>query len=181
MAENDFMRAAGVIERSLVALTLADLEAEDCPLVRTNARFAALTGYRVEEVEGKNCRFLQRPPVAGSHGPRPGENEAARHDMRLALERREELQVILRNYRKDGTPFDNLLFMHPVNISGHAYMLGSQFELTQPAKVLAAAHVHVSALADDLARIAEKTDRLQMSHRRHLAETAAFLVNRWAG
>ncbi len=173
MASVGFLRARGVIDRSSVALTLADLEAPDCPLLVANARFERLTGYPVAEVEGRNCRFLQRPDIE--------QNAQARSDIRLAIERREELQVILRNHRRDGSAFYNLLFLYPVRIDGCDYMLGSQFELAEMGAALHDAPVHANLLAEDLARIAEKADRLQMSHRRHLAETAAFLVGRWAG
>ncbi|MEI4488500.1 PAS domain-containing protein [Frigidibacter sp. MR17.14] len=168
-----FLKARGIIERSAVALTLADLDAPDAPLILANARFERLTGYPLAEVQGKNCRFLQRADVPA--------NAAARAEIRRAIEAREELQVVLKNHRHDGSSFDNLLFLNPVRLDGRDYMLGSQFELAELSRAMARAPAHAVALSDDLARIAEKADRIQMSHRRHLADTAAFLVSRWAG
>ncbi|WP_126975431.1 PAS domain-containing protein [Frigidibacter oleivorans] len=170
MPDNPFPRATAVIERSAVALTLADLEAEDSPLVAANGRFSDLTGYAAAQVLGRNCRFLQVP----------GENATERAEIRRAIAERTELQVILRNRRKDGSEFDNLLFLNPVRIGPHAYMLGSQFELADRAGARDGAPRHANLLADDIGRIMDKAGQLQMGYRRHLAETATFLVGRWA-
>ncbi|MEI4474214.1 PAS domain-containing protein [Frigidibacter sp. MR17.24] len=167
-----FLKARGIIERSAVALTLADLDAPDAPLLLANAKFEALTGFALSQVQGRNCRFLQS-------GDLPA-NAQARADIRHAIEHREELQVVLKNHRRDGRAFDNLLFLNPVRLDGRDYMLGSQFELAELSRAVSGAPVHAAKLSDDLSRIAEKADRIQMSHRRHLADTAAFLVSRWA-
>jgi len=40
------------------SLTLADPTKPDCPLVACSIGFTELTGYRVHEIVGRNCRFL---------------------------------------------------------------------------------------------------------------------------
>ncbi|OLP80918.1 Blue-light photoreceptor [Symbiodinium microadriaticum] len=41
-------------------VTIAAPQAEDCPLIAISDEFVSMTGYRREEVLGKNCRFLNR-------------------------------------------------------------------------------------------------------------------------
>ncbi|MGR3453077.1 PAS domain-containing protein [Pseudooceanicola sp.] len=166
-------RIRSVFERSGVALSLADAEAPDCPLVLANPKFEDLTGYRLRECEGRNCRFLQEPDAAG--------NEPAKAEIRAAIASRGECQVILRNQRKDGTPFSNLLFLHPVGAQGR-YILGSQFEIDEAAAdtVTEGARRHAGVLMADLERIGAVSARLQMQGRRHLADAAAAMVMAWS-
>jgi PAS domain S-box-containing protein len=49
------------------AYVLSDPRQPDCPIVHASPDFLALTGYSREEVEGRNCRFLQ---VGGSPSQR---------------------------------------------------------------------------------------------------------------
>ncbi len=95
-------------DRALAAsdegITIADARLPDMPLVYANAGFERLTGYRVSEALGRNCRFLQGP-----------DTEAAAVDrIRAALAAERGCTVELLNYRKDGTPFWNRLSITPV-------------------------------------------------------------------
>lgn len=164
-------RIRSVFERSGVALSLADPETEDCPLILANSRFESLTGYRSRECEGANCRFLQ--------GELREANAQARADIRHAIERRSECQVILRNVRRDGEAFDNLLFLHPVGPDAR-YILGSQFELHARDRPAEGARAHAGTLMSDLERIGNLTARVQMQGRRHLADAAAAMVMAWS-
>lgn len=85
-------------------ITLADATREGFPLTFVNAAFEQLTGFRGDEVLGRNCRFLQG---AGTDPGAVAEVAAALH------EGRETTQVLL-NYRRDGTPFYNELRLAPV-------------------------------------------------------------------
>jgi hypothetical protein len=53
---------------------LSDPRLPDCPIVHASAQFLGMTGYRREEVVGRNCRFLQvrrvRVRVLGACGAR---------------------------------------------------------------------------------------------------------------
>lgn len=162
-------RIRSVFDRSGVALSLADPEQPDCPLLFSNHRFEALTGYRASDVEGNNCRFLQ----AGARE----DNLSAREEIRAAIASRAQCQVILKNFRHDGSPFTNLLFLHPVGRGGR-YILGSQFEIAENAAE--AARSHAGALVGELERIGSVSAKLQMQGRRHLADAAAAMVMAWS-
>jgi diguanylate cyclase (GGDEF)-like protein/PAS domain S-box-containing protein len=90
-----------------IALSIADMNAPDLPLIFVNPAFEALTGYSTSEVLGKNCRFLQGPKTS----------VAARRRVREALENRRPTRARLLNYRADGSPFWNELSLVPVRHS----------------------------------------------------------------
>lgn len=85
-------------------VSLADARAPDMPLVYVNPAFTAMTGYRAEDVLGSNCRFLQGP-----HRDAPALDE-----LRDALATGRPTTVVLRNVRRDGTPFWNELSVSPL-------------------------------------------------------------------
>jgi PAS domain S-box-containing protein len=104
-----------------IGITIADMHAEDEPLIYVNEGFADLTGYSIEESIGTNCRFLQ------------GEETRARpvRKMREAIEAGESVQVEIRNYRKNGTPFWNEATLAPIPRDGEVpYYLGFQQDIT---------------------------------------------------
>jgi len=74
------------------------------PLVYASDGFYQMTGYGPDEVLGHNCRFLQ------GEGTDPKEVQKIRE----AIKKGEAISVRLLNYRKDGTPFWNLLTMTPI-------------------------------------------------------------------
>nr|4HJ4_A Chain A, LOV protein [Cereibacter sphaeroides ATCC 17025]4HJ4_B Chain B, LOV protein [Cereibacter sphaeroides ATCC 17025]4HNB_A Chain A, LOV protein [Cereibacter sphaeroides ATCC 17025]4HNB_B Chain B, LOV protein [Cereibacter sphaeroides ATCC 17025] len=172
MDQKQFEKIRAVFDRSGVALTLVDMSLPEQPLVLANPPFLRMTGYTEGQILGFNCRFLQRGD----------ENAQARADIRDALKLGRELQVVLRNYRANDEPFDNLLFLHPVGGRPDApdYFLGSQFELGRSGNSEeAAAAGHAGALTGELARIGTVAARLEMDSRRHLAQAAAALVRAW--
>ncbi|MEM7269811.1 MAG: PAS domain-containing protein [Pseudomonadota bacterium] len=100
-------------------IAVADPDGEDCPLIYVNDEFCELTGYQRDEVVGHNCRFLQNGEA------KEGEREAIRE----AIVKRRSHSICLKNYRKDGSSFDNLIYLDPFYTpEGGAYMVGSQFE-----------------------------------------------------
>jgi len=99
---------AGLLEAAIAAVptgvTIADPSLPDCPIVYVNDAFSRMTGYRPQEVLGRNCRFLQ--------GERTDLAAVAR--VREAIASRIPVTVELLNYRKDGTRFWNELHVAPV-------------------------------------------------------------------
>ena len=70
----------------------------------TNNAFTAITGFSPEEMAGKNCRLLQ--------GPETDSKTAGQ--IRDAIREGRLFQGEILNYKKDGTPFWNLLSINPV-------------------------------------------------------------------
>ena len=93
------------IAASSNGITISDPGQPDNPLIYVNRSFELMTGYSAEEVLGSNCRFLQGPD-----GDQPALDE-----VRAALREERDCLVLLRNYRKDGTPFWNEFRLSPVH------------------------------------------------------------------
>jgi PAS domain S-box-containing protein len=103
-------------------ISVADATLPDLPLTYVNPAFEVMTGYGLEEVMGRNCRFLQG-------GDR---NQAGVAALREAIREQREITVILKNYRKDGTPFWNELSLSPIrNRAGElTHFVGIQTDIT---------------------------------------------------
>ena len=85
-------------------ISVADAIAEDLPLVYVNPAFEVMTGYSLEDIVGRNCRFLQQLD----------RDQLGLTTVRDALKERREVTVVIRNYRKDGTAFWNELSLSPI-------------------------------------------------------------------
>mmetsp|Transcript_18646 Transcript_18646/g.56351 ORF Transcript_18646/g.56351 Transcript_18646/m.56351 type:complete len:723 (+) Transcript_18646:282-2450(+) len=83
---------------------VADATLPDCPLVYASEGFLQMSGYTADEVLGHNCRFLQ------GEGTDPKEVAIIRDSVKHGT----SCSVRLLNYRKDGSPFWNLLTMTPI-------------------------------------------------------------------
>lgn len=98
-------------ERALEAasdgITISDPTLPDNPLIYVNSGFETITGYRKEEVIGRNCRFLQGPQTS----------PLAAEEIRQAIAQQRPCVVEILNYRKDGSPFWNRLSITPVRDS----------------------------------------------------------------
>ncbi|KAK1315846.1 Adagio protein 1 [Acorus calamus] len=85
----------------------------DHPIIYVNTGFEMVTGYRAEEVLGRNCRFLQcRGPFAQRRHPLV--DAAVVSEMRRCLEEGIEFQGELLNFRKDGSALMNRLQLTPI-------------------------------------------------------------------
>lgn len=104
-------------------ILIADARQPDMPTVYCNAAFEKITGYAEEEVLGQNCRFLQ-----GTDHQQPG-LDAIRRAVRQGTEAKAEL----RNYRKDGSPFWNELYIAPVRDQQGTltHFVGIQTDITE--------------------------------------------------
>ena len=92
------------MEASVNAIVITDNQQDDQPIVYVNPAFERITGYRLDEVLGRNCRFLQAEQ----------QNQPELDNIRRALRAEEEGGAVLRNYRKDGSAFWNDLRLAPV-------------------------------------------------------------------
>lgn len=111
-------------ENSPVALALGSPDADN-PLILVNGRFADLTGYSQKDLAGRNCRILQGA----------AEDHEARARLRAFLgdDAAANVRTPILNFRKDGTPFVNLLYMSRLRtLSGRTrYIFASQFDVSR--------------------------------------------------
>ncbi len=92
------------IQSSRNGIVIADAKLPDNPLIYVNPAFMELTGYDLDEIINKNCRFLQGDD----------RNQPAIHRIHEAINQGTTVTDILRNYRKDGSLFWNELTISPV-------------------------------------------------------------------
>lgn len=92
-----------------VSLAAASENMRGFPLIYVNAAFEATTGYDRCEIIGQNCRFLQ---MGKEEGHVAEKDSIAR--LTEALKDAKPVKVAITNFRKDGTPFRNLLAMKPI-------------------------------------------------------------------
>mmetsp|Transcript_29835 Transcript_29835/g.40990 ORF Transcript_29835/g.40990 Transcript_29835/m.40990 type:complete len:371 (-) Transcript_29835:129-1241(-) len=80
---------------------ISDPSLPDNPIVYASQGFLTLTGYTLDKVLGRNCRFLQGPDT----------DPKAVDRIRKGIEKGEDTTVCLLNYRIDGTTFWNQFFI----------------------------------------------------------------------
>lgn len=98
-----------------VALIVCDLAKPDNPIVYASDPFLQMTGYRMQEIQGKNCRFLQEP--GGNVQPKSTRKYVDKNTirgMRDAIKANKEHQTTITNFTKEGKPFVNLLTLIPI-------------------------------------------------------------------
>ncbi len=116
-----------LLERAIAAssnsILIADARQPDTPIIYCNPAFEKLTGYSAEEVIGRNCRFLQGPDT----------DRAELDKLRSSLRSGTETQVVLKNYRKDKTPFWNELMVSPIldNEGKITHFIGVQNDISK--------------------------------------------------
>ncbi len=111
-----------VIEASNDGIVVAEQEGDDNILIYANPAFERLTGYAVDDILYRDCRFLQ-----GDDRDQPGLQA-----IREAVKSNQPCRQVIRNYRKDGTPFWNELSITPVFNEGDqlTYFIGTQKDVT---------------------------------------------------
>jgi PAS domain S-box-containing protein len=109
------------IQYSPIATVISDPKLPDNPIISANDSFCALTGYKMDEIIGRNCKFLT------------GENTESwqTEKLRQGISSLQPVLVELLNYKKDGTPFRNAVLVAPIFDDEGAleYFIGSQIEL----------------------------------------------------
>jgi len=85
-------------------VVVTDPQQPDNPIVDVNPAFERITGYSKAEALGRNCRFLQGVETEPASVALLGEG----------IEQARDCQAVLKNYRKDGTPFWNEVIITPV-------------------------------------------------------------------
>ena len=101
---------------------LADPSLKDCPIVYASEEFYRTTRYARDDVLGNNCRFLQGPKT----------NRIAIARISTAVKTGQEVCETVLNYRRDGSPFMNLLLTAPLydNRGAVRYFIGAQVDVS---------------------------------------------------
>jgi PAS domain S-box-containing protein len=122
-AENKSKLYERAINSSSNGIIITDPNLADNPMIFCNPAFLEVTGYTLDEVIGKNCRFLQ-----GAE-----KEQEALLTLRTAIKEKKSCSVTLKNYRKDGNPFWNELKISPIfNASGEiTNFIGIQSDITE--------------------------------------------------
>jgi PAS domain S-box-containing protein len=130
-----------ILDGSVNGITLSDPDQEDNPIVYANKAFEKITGYSQEETVGRNCRFL--------HEQEKDQEEL--QQIRDAIKNAQQVEVTLKNFRKNGELFYNRLSITPLfDNEGHLiYFLGVQYDVTEQIQ----AQQEINKLTDTLHKL----------------------------
>lgn len=119
---------------------VVDARRYDMPIVFASETFTKLTGYSNAEIIGRNCRFMQAPDGHVAMGSRRKYTDGnAVYHLKSHIQSGKECQASVINYRKDGSPFINLVTVIPItwDTDEIAYFVGFQVDLVeQPNAIL---------------------------------------------
>ena len=159
------------MDASSNGIVIADMRLPDHPLIYVNPAFETISGYKPEDILGKNCRFLQGADRESET------NREARQTMRDALKRGVPCNIILHNFRKDGKTFWNELFMAPIFDAAGVltHCVGVQNDVTARVE----AETALQEAHDELEqRVAERTASLRQQEQflRNVLDTDPNLI-----
>ncbi|RYY57963.1 MAG: PAS domain-containing protein [Chitinophagaceae bacterium] len=110
------------LNSTTAGITITDNTQPDNPIIFCNDSFEMITGYKRQEIIGRNCRFLQ-----GTDRAQPELDKLREH-----INSGKACRVELRNYKKDGHLFYNELYLSPVkDAKGNIrFFIGIQNDVT---------------------------------------------------
>nr|AML79189.1 putative LOV domain-containing protein [Idiospermum australiense] len=134
---------------------VSDATKPDYPIMYASAGFFKMTGYLAKEVIGRNCRFLQ--------GARTDPADVAK--IREALEAGRSYCGRLLNYKKDGTPFWNLLTISPIKDENGKVLkfIGMQVEVSKHTEGAKDKTVRPNGLPESLIRYDARQKEMAVS------------------
>lgn len=144
------------IAATSTGVTISDATHPEHPIIYCNPAFESMTGYRREEILGKNCQFLQGSDT----------DPVAVEIIRNALQTKSECKVILKNYRKDGTTFWNCFSLSPVRdrTGKLTHFIGVQRDITQSKQAEEALHNSEAQSREQAAQLAAALEELKATH-----------------
>uniref|UniRef100_A0ACD5UAB8 Uncharacterized protein n=2 Tax=Avena sativa TaxID=4498 RepID=A0ACD5UAB8_AVESA len=142
---------------------VSDATRPDIPIIYASAGFYTMTGYSAKEIIGRNCRFLQ--------GPETDQNEV--NKIRDAVKAGKSFCGRLLNYRKDGTPFWNLLTVTPIRDDNGKVIkfIGMQVEVSKYTEGLSDKRMRPNELPVSLIRYDDRQKEKAMSSMTEVVQT----------
>jgi PAS domain S-box-containing protein len=124
--QRDFELLTQALDASNSGIIITDNQQPDNPIIYCNNTFEVMTGYKRDEIIGRNCRFLQRED----------RNQPERFALRDAVAKGEHCVVEIRNYKQDEELFWNELFVSPIkDKTGQVtHFIGVQHDITRRKK-----------------------------------------------
>ena len=110
------------LDEAPIGITIADASDPDLPTIYINESFEDVTGYTPTEAAGLNLRFLQ--------GPETDPKQIAK--LRAGIDADRDTRVVLRNYRRDGTPYWSQVQISPLydDAGEVTHYVGFQLDVT---------------------------------------------------
>ncbi|MGZ5202926.1 MAG: histidine kinase famiy protein, partial [Telluria sp.] len=111
------------VEMTRMPIVVTDPNQPDNPIAFVNRAFLDLTGYQEDQLIGRNCRMLQGADTDSSTVA----------EVRTAVREQRAVAVDILNYKADGSPFWNALYIGPVfDQQGRLlYFFSSQMDITE--------------------------------------------------
>jgi two-component system CheB/CheR fusion protein len=151
---------AAAVRATRMPILVTNPRRPDSPVVFVNDAFCRLTGYARAEILGRNCRFLQGKDT----------DQATVSRLRDAVRAEAQVELDIRNHRKNGEGFWNRLHIVPVHDARGelVYYFASQIDITVERERLLALEANNKALLDE--RVARQdADRASAAKSRFLA------------
>lgn len=157
------------------SFTIADPFIDGCPLIGCSTGFTSLCGYSLEEIVGRNCRFLLDPVPPALINQRMRRHtklfcEAQkcgkeytippdeREDWMPSTMKGDELWCIQKNARKDGSFFNNMFLLKTVRLGidlgeEAPYIVGLQSEAPEGVEALGQLSQNLNKLTDNMEEV----------------------------
>ena len=147
-----------------IPVTLSPTGSRDHPLIFANDAFCKMTGYSLEQVKYRSCRFLQ--------GTLPRQENA--NLIRRCLRQGLDVTVPLLNVRANGDLFPNLVFISRLTDLKNqpVAFMGCQYDLTQASdeKDILAYQDRLNAIFQDL-KVANRREQALIASRVRMTES----------
>merc|ERR1740121_1200772 len=160
---------AGDLKALQFSLTVADPNIAGCPLIGCSKGFGALCGYEMDEIVGRNCRFLVDPVPKERIDQRVRdiarnycESVAKGQEYHLPDEQKSPWMpegslpgvfCLQTNAKKNGDLFRNMFYLTALELDDVQYIIGLQTEVPMTSEDFSVYHVACRLLDANMAQV----------------------------